>query len=249
MRLSGFIGAAALMVAAIQSGASEAQVMDAKPNATGPIVTISVTEFEEAMPDIATVSAGVDAVSADASKALDEANKKMQNLMVAIKAAKLDPKDVQTSGVNVGEEFDYTSGDRESKGYRAANIVSLKVRDLSKLKTLMSALVAAGATTLNGPNFGVDDEDVLTDKARMRAFDTAKRRATAYAMKAGFKSVKLQMVSEGADYSGIEYAAAAAADASAGGAADAMKAVVDTPVEPGLIQRSVAATFQFEMIP
>lgn len=244
MRFSGWVVAAGLALAAMQSGAGEAQAMQIKATSANPIVAIGVTELEEAVPDTATLTIGVEALSPDAKKALDEANKKMQTLMAAVKAAKFDPKDVQTSSVTVAEDFDFANDPPVSRGFKAMNGVTLTVRAVPKLQKLISDLVAAGATMMEGPYFSVENEDLLTDKARMKAFDTAKRRALAYAGKAGFKSVRLVMVTENADYyEGVEYAAAAAA------AGEAAAAIADTPIEPGVVQRTVTATFQFEMVP
>jgi hypothetical protein len=48
----------------------------------------------------------------------------------------------------------------------------------------------------------------------------------------------------------VEYAAAAAGDAAALKIEKPPEeAIASTPVEPGLISRSVAATFHFEMVP
>lgn len=248
MRVLLFLGAAALTLA-IASPAM-AQSTDIKISAANPLVAIGVTEFEEAMPNIATITAGVIAKNPDSKKALDEANKEMTKLMAVVKAAGIAPKDVQTSGVSVGENTTYTGEGPLTDGYVANSTLTLKVRDLAKLKTLMSDLVAAGANQLAGPYFDIDGDDVLTDKARMKAFDTAKRRALAYANKAGFKSVRLVTVSENVDFRGMEYTVAAAAEATDVLAAlPQLKAVADTPIEPGLISRSVTATFQFEMVP
>jgi uncharacterized protein len=248
MRFAKFMGAAALAIAAMQAAPALAQGMDMKISASNPVVSIGVTENEEAMPDMATVTAGVLVKLPDAKKALDGANKDMAKLIVAIRAAGIDPKDVQTSSVSVNENTNYTDNGAVTDGYRATSTVTLTVRDLAKLKTLMSDLVAAGATQLDGPFFAIDDEDALTDKARMKAFDTAKRRAMAYASKAGFKSVRLLKVNENAEYEGIEYAAADAS-AAAMEIAPQEKAIADTPIEPGLISRAVTATFHFEMVP
>lgn len=252
MLFAKFMGAAALAIAAMQAAPAAAQNMDVKVSATSPVVAIGVTETEEAMPDMATVTAGVMSKKPDAAKALDEANKEMAKLMAAIRAAKIDPKDIQTTGVSVSENTTYTDNGPVTDGFRADSSVTLTIRDLAKLKTLMSDLVAAGATTLAGPYFSIDNEDALTDKARMKAFDTAKRRATAYATKAGFKSVRLLSVQENVDFNSMPYAladAAAATEPAAAAAAMAARAVADTPIEPGLISRSVTATFQFEMVP
>jgi uncharacterized protein len=238
---------ASLVIAPQYAGA---QTSDIKATAANPIVAIGVTGTEEAMPDIATITAGVEVKLPDAKKALDQVNKDMVKIVAVIKAAGIEPKDMQTDGVTVQENIDYSQDGPKPNGYRATNSISLTIRDLSKLKTLMSDLVAAGTTELQGPNFSIDNEDILTDKARMKAFDNAKRRAMAYATKAGFKSVRLLKVSEDAGYEGATgYAAAAVADAAATGAMAVKEEVADTPIEPGIISRSVTATFHFEMVP
>lgn len=248
MRLAKFMGAAVLAIATLQAAPASAQGSEMKISASAPVVAIGVTESEEAMPDMATVVAAVSIKSPDAKKALDETNREMAKLLAAIKAAKIEPKDIQTTGVSVRENVNYTDQGPSTDGYVASSSVNLTVRDLAKLTTLMSELVSAGATELNGPFFGIDNEDALTDKARMRAFDTAKRRATAYATKAGFKNVRLLQVSENVDrtYGFVGNEAAADAALAAG---DAARGMADTPIEPGLISRSVTATFQFEMVP
>jgi uncharacterized protein len=97
----------------------------------------------------------------------------------------------------------------------------------------------------------VDDDDALTDKAREKAFDTAQRRALAYARKAGFKSVRLLTINEGAGdfdyaYGAAAAGAAAAADAAAGAVAVKAEAA---PIEPGEVSQTVYASFLFEMVP
>jgi uncharacterized protein len=247
MRKAIFAAFCASLIMAPQFAA--AQTGEIKVTAANPVVAIGVTGTEEAMPDIATITAGVEVKLPDAKKALDQANKDMVKIMAVLKSANIAAKDMQTEGVSVNENMDYSQEDPKPNGYRASNRVSLTIRDLSKLKTLMSDLVAAGATELRGPDFSIDNEDALTDKARMKAFDTAKRRAMAYATKAGFKSVRLLKVSEDAGYeASASYAAEAAADAAAGIAPPEEK-IAETPIEPGLISRSVTATFHFEMVP
>lgn len=250
MRNIFLVAAAIALPLAIPAQTAFAQ--EIRVSASNPVVAIGVTESEEAKPDIATINAGVQADNADAKKAADETNRTMEKILAVVRAAGIEAKDIQTTGASVGEQFDYSGEKEVSKGFRAYNVVTLKIRDLAKLQALLSDLVDAGANDLSGPYFDVDDGDALTDKARMAAFDTAKRRATAYATKAGFKSVRLLQVNEGA-FTGMEYAygaaAEAAADAAAAAGAAAVRGVADTPIEPGLTSRTVTATFHFEMVP
>lgn len=220
------------------------------PASTQPTVAIGVSATEESAPDIATINAGLNITETTSEAAMEKNSRDFAKIMAVVKKYKIDPKDLKTNRVNVREDFDYTDDGRKPRGFVASNSLSIKVRDLKIVGALMADLAAAGANNLNGPDFGLDDNEALTDKARAKAFDTAKRRATAYATKAGFKSVRLLSVNEGAgemDYA--PYAAEAAADAAAAAGDAAAKSASAAIIEPGLVSESVYATFIFEMVP
>jgi uncharacterized protein len=120
---------------------------------------------------------------------------------------------------------------------------------LKTVGALMADLVAAGSNNLSGPAFGLDDNEALTDKARGKAYDNAQRRALAYARKAGFKSVRLLNVNEGAGETDYSYAEAAAAGADAAAGAVMKLEAAPALIEPGLVSETVYATFIFEMVP
>jgi uncharacterized protein len=246
----------------------------AAPVQLNPTISIGVTESEEGSPDTATITAGVNNRASSAALAMDKNNRSMSQIIAVLDAAGIDAKDRTTSDVLVDQEYDYSSG-RRPKDFVASSSVGVDAHNISSLGKLMADLVAAGATQLNGPYFSLKEDDVLTDKARERAFDAARRRALAYAKKAGFRDVRLTAISENAGGLGVpfpidtrvgflgnETAAGAAADAvmAAGAAAaegaaaavDAMAAassrpVVPAKIEPGVISKSVSAIFQFEL--
>ncbi|MEQ1549573.1 MAG: SIMPL domain-containing protein [Chakrabartia sp.] len=250
MRFSGIFGAAALLLASTHLAGGAAMAAIPVPASTHPTVAIGAGATEETAPDIAAINAGLNTTEPTADVAMEKNNREFAKIMAVVKKYKIDPKDLKTTGVSVGEDFEYTDEGRKPKGYVASNSLSIKVRDLTTIGALMADLVAAGANNLNGPQFALDDSEALTDKAREKAYDTAQRRASAYARKAGFKSVRLLTINEGAGEMGSPYnvyADAAAAGAEA--AAEAMKAVAPALIEPGLVSETVYATFIFEMMP
>jgi uncharacterized protein len=256
MRFSGILGAAALLLASTHLAGGAAMAAIPVPASTYPTVAIGAGATEEAAPDIAAINAGLSTTEPTADVAMEKNNREFAKIMAVVRKYQIDPKDLKTTGVSVGEEYDYTDEGRKPKGYVASNRLSIKVRDLNVVGALMADLVAAGANRLDGPQFALDDSEVLTDKAREKAYDTAQRRALAYARKAGFKSVRLLTINEGAidmAYAyGVEAAAAGAAAAAEGAeaAAGAMKFEVPAAsIEPGLVSETVYATFIFEMIP
>jgi uncharacterized protein len=249
MRFSGFLGAAALLLASTHLAGGAAMAAIPVPASTHPTVAIGAGATEETAPDIATISAGLNTTEPAADVSMEKNSRDFAKIMAVVKKYKVDPKDLKTTGVNVREDFDYNDGGRVSRGYVASNSLSIKVRDLKTVGALMADLVAAGANNLSGPEFGLDDSEVLTDKAREKAYDTAQRRATAYARKAGFKSVRLLTINEGANDMVYAYAAEAGAAAAEAGADAAAKSVSAALVEPGLVSETVYATFIFEMMP
>lgn len=250
MRFSGILGAAALLLASTNLAGGAAMAAIPVPASTNPTVAIGAGATEETAPDIATISAGLNTTEPTADVAMEKNNRDFAKIMAVVKKYKIDSKDLQTAGVGVGEDYEYTDDGRKKNGFVASNSLSIKVRDLKTVGALMADLVAAGSNNLNGPAFGLDDSEALTDKARGKAYDNALRRALAYARKAGFKSVRLLNVNEGAGEMGSPYNAYAdAAAAGAEAAAGAMKAVAPTLIEPGLVSETVFATFIFEMMP
>lgn len=223
------------------------------PASTNPTVAIGASAKEDSAPDIATISAGLNTTETAADVAMEKNSRDFAKIMAVVKKYSIESKDLKTTGVSVREDFDYTDKGRETRGYVASNSLSITVRDLKTIGAIMADLVAAGANDLNGPAFGLDDSQILVDKARGKAFDKAHRSALAYANKAGYKSVRLLSVNEGADQMAYAYGADAAADAAVGAAAAAgaaaAKAVTAAQIEPGLVSESVFATFIFEMLP
>jgi uncharacterized protein len=250
MRFAGLMGAAALLLASTNMMGGSAMAANPMPTTTNPTVAIGASGTEESMPDIAVISAGLETKDAAADAAMEKNSRDFAKIMAVVKKYGIAPKDMQTTGVTVREDYDYTDDGRKSNGFVASNSLSVTIRDLKKVGAFMSDLVAAGANNVSGPIFSVDDNEALTDKAREKAFDTAQRRALAYARKAGCKAVRLLTINEGAgdfDYAyGAEVVGAAADAAAAVG--EAVKAEA-APIEPGEVSQTVYASFLFEMVP
>jgi uncharacterized protein YggE len=248
MHMISWLSAAMLMFGGVADAKAPIAPPEPVPYVGAPAtVSINVSQSEKAAPDIATLSTGVQTTAKTAKEAMDLNNQKMLPLIEAIKALGIEPKDVQTSGVRLGAEYDYSKG-RKLKGYQAANRVTVTVRDLSRIDKIIGTLVGNGANELDGPYFSLDDSDALADVARGKAYDLAMHRAEIYAKRAGFRGVKLLTVNEGADYSeAMAMDAAMGAAAAAAGAAAAV-AEYNAPIEPGEITVTMSANFSFELI-
>jgi uncharacterized protein len=251
MRFGKTLGAAALALAVMQTGfgAASAQVLPPAPSAKSPTVAIGSEGTEKAAPDLAIISAGLISNDPSSEAAAANNNRDFAKIMTVLKKYSVPAKDIQTASVSVRPNYKYTNeGGEELDGYVASNTVTITMRDLTKIGNLMADLAAAGANSIGGPSFGLDDSEALRDKAREKAFDNAQRRALTYARKAGFKTVRLLTINESAGDMAYAYAdvASAAADAAAG----AMKfEVAPAAIEPGEVTETVYASFLFEMVP
>jgi uncharacterized protein len=207
----------------------------------GPVVNLSVTESIDSTPDMATVGTGVQTRALTAKDAMARNAQAMDKLVAAILKAGIDRKDIQTSGINLSPQYDYsnrTDGQGPKfLGYEASNQLSVKIRRIAAVGDVIDGMVAAGATNINGPSFGLQDDAPVQEKARAKAIAASKERAQFYALQTGYKSVRLLSVSETGDVARpIPMPMMARADFAAAKA---------TNVEPGQLSTSVTLTVQY----
>ena len=98
-----------------------------------------------------------------------------------------------------------------------------------------------GATSFNGPTFGVDDESSFREAARDKVWTSAIARAQSLARKAGYNDVRVLRVEENDQGQGYM---------SAPMAVRSMNAAVDkiTPIAPGELSVAASMSFTFEMV-
>lgn len=214
-----------------------------------PVVTIQVSERVEREPDIAQLGAGVTSLAPTASAALAETARKMDTVIARVRAAGIAARDIQTSGISVEPSYSYPArsalGDVPPRivGYRASNNVQLRVRDLPSLGSLIDALVAAGATNVNGPHFAVEAPDSGLAGARDRALAEADRQAADYARRAGARRARLLAVTEGVANFGRHYEMTVFAASS-----QSRASAPPTPVAPGMVTSAVNLVVTYELM-
>jgi len=232
------LAAAAATMAMVPAAATAAEV---QIQASGPVVELAVTESVSTAPDIANLDAGVTTFAATAVESMQQNATAMTAVIDRIEALGIDRDDIQTSGINLGAEYEYDEATRSQRfrGYRVTNRVSVKLRDVDQTGAVLDALVAAGATDLGGVSFAIDDPAAAQEQARTAAVEAANERALTYARMSGYTGVRLLEISEmsGPSFPQPMYRAVSfeAADAAS------------TPVRPGQVEASVTVTVKFEM--
>lgn len=207
--------------------------------ATGPVISLSVTENVESAPDMATIGTGVQTRAPTARAAMQQNAQAMERLIAAILKSGVARTDIQTSGINLSPQYDYSNrtdgqGPRFI-GYEASNQLTVKLRRIETVGDVIDAMVAAGATNINGPSFGMADDAPLLTEAREKAIRTARARAQFYAAQTGYKGVRLLSISETGQFGPpVPMIRTMAAEAAA-----------STKVEPGQLSTSVTLSFQY----
>ena len=230
----------ALAAAAI---ASSAQAAEVQIQSQGPVVELLVSESVDAKPDIVDIGAGVTSQASTAVEAMRINAREMNAVIDRIKALGIKDKDIQTTGINLSAQYDYDQSTSRQvfRGYQASNRVNVTLREVPRAGEVLDALVAAGATDINGPNFALDDDTGARAQARKAAFDKARAQAEEYARWSGFSGVRLLEINE-----------SVAAGPPMPYAQSAERKMMDvsaapTPVEPGLVGTMVSLTVKFEM--
>lgn len=157
-------------------------VVNAQAEEQGRQRTVTVTGSGQVSvtPDVAVVTLGVETEAEDAARALDANSEAMRDLIATLKENGIAAADIQTSSINLYPSYrqdQFEGGAPEIGGYIAANTVRVRVRDLTKLGTLLDAAVAAGGNTIQGISFEVSDPTLHLDRARELAVEDAERKA------------------------------------------------------------------------
>jgi uncharacterized protein YggE len=156
---------------------------------TPPLITVSGEGTVSVPPDLALVDGGVTSEAKTAREASEANNSAMGKVLLALKNAGIDDKDLQTSRLSLSPQYAQQTrpngGPNVISGYRASNRVTVRVRDVKKVAATIDTLVTAGANEVGGINFVVTKASELLDEARTQAVADARRKAELYAKAAG----------------------------------------------------------------
>jgi len=152
--------------------------------------SISVTGQGEASgpPDRAQISAGVQTLATTVAEASQENQAIVEAIMRALAQQGIDKKDMQTANYSIWPEQQHDPQQANQvriTGYRVSNVVNVIVKDINKVGEVLAAVANAGANSIHGVNFMVEDTAALEQSARAAAMADARTRAEELAKLAG----------------------------------------------------------------
>lgn len=206
-----------------------ADAEDAQPRT----ITVSGQGEANAVPDIATLTIGVETEAETPGQALADNAERMSAVMRQLKDAGVADKDLQTSQLGIWPVFAERDQPRKTVGYRASNQLSVTIRDIERLGVVLDGAVADGANSVNGPTFGIADPEPLLADARTAAVQDALDKAGQYAAAASVKLGDVISIDEATG--GPIFARQMRAEAMA----------ASTPVAPGETTLSASVTMTF----
>lgn len=152
-------------------------------------ITVTGSAEAQAVPDLATITAGVETRADTAAGALSANSEAMTGVLAALDASGVARRDVQTSQLSISPVYEpYREGAPEAQkiaGYEAANMVTIRVRDVARLGETVDAVTQAGANRIYGISFDVSDPKEALETARRDAVADARARAELFAAAAG----------------------------------------------------------------
>ena len=143
-----------------------------------------------AAPDTAEFTFGIETTDPAAKPALDRASATADAISSAIQKTGVATDDIQTSGVRIEPVYEDFRGGQAPRvvSYRAIVSMRARVRDMAIMGAVIESATGAGANTIAGPTFTLEDDDTASSAAIADAVQDARRRAQAMA-EASDKSV------------------------------------------------------------
>lgn len=168
----------------------------------GPSRTISVTGTGtvEAAPDMATLMIGVTTEGDTAAAALAANTTATDAVIARLTASGIEARDMQTSNLSITPSwtgYDSSSSSPRISGFVAANLLTVRVRNLESTGTVLDAAVTDGANTLNGLTFGLANPEPAYNEARKEAVADARAKAELLAAAAGVSLGQVLSIADG----------------------------------------------------
>lgn len=189
-----------LVIAAALFSATPLAAQDATPPARRSILTVGGEGIVTAAPDIASFSTGVVSAAKTAREALDANTKSVADVIAAVKASGVEARDISTSGFSVQPQYVNVKRDGieapRIAGYEVRNTVTVRLRDLSKLGSLLDEAVTKGANQIGGIAFDIAEPAKLEEQARIAAVKDARRQAEIMAEAGGVRLVRVISLAE-----------------------------------------------------
>lgn len=153
-------------------------------------------------PDIFLLSVSVSHLGDTSAEAQSKTQNDIEELRNIAQKAGIATKDIQTIQMSIYPEYEYLpSGTTKTKWFRATHGLSIKIRDLKQVDTVISQVTFSDAVQVQSMAYDIDDKTDLYTEARKLGFEKAKQKATELAWLASVSLDKPLSISDQVGYS------------------------------------------------
>jgi uncharacterized protein YggE len=191
-----------ILVALVASVVSPLTSIAAEAEKREAAIIVSGDADASVPPDLAIVTLGVTKIEKTARQALDGNNEAMSAVLKSLKDQGIADRDLQTSGLGIQPQYVYPeNADGSQKppvltGYEVSNLLTIRVRDLGKLGTIIDQAVTLGINQGGDIRFTNDDPEKTIETARASAMKNAIAKAKTLAAAAGVKLGRIIEITE-----------------------------------------------------
>ena len=175
--------------------------------AQGATVSVTGSATILAPADTATVRLGVTESAQNVLDALNAMNAKIEAIRQALLESGIDEASINTDGLNIYANYPYAgftnSGDDAERvsSYTASSTLSIVTHDMDGTGAIIDTAFTAGANTLNGIEFSVENTETIMDEAYVQAMLDAHDKAELLAQTEGASVRSVVSIEQGGSYS------------------------------------------------
>jgi uncharacterized protein len=171
----------ALWVLGISCFAQEHPAVTAQPNT----VYVGADGKFEAAPDTAVLQFAVSVQAESSQEAYQQASKNVEQVRQVFRSNGIEPKGATIGFFSVEPTFEWKNGRQKPTGYRVTTDVTLKLKEFSKIGTIVGQLADANVSERQTLNYTLENMDRAKDEAVQDAYRHAHDSAEALARAAG----------------------------------------------------------------
>lgn len=162
-----------------------------KPEPQSHNISITGNGKVTGVPNIAMIAIGLVTEKNDVSEAQNENTKKMNALIGAIKKIGIVDGDIQTAQYQIYPKYSYAPEGSKIIGYSVTQSINVKIRDLTKVSSVLAEAGRIGTNQVSGVQFTIDDPANLKSEARAKAIKNAWEKAEKTASALGARVVRV----------------------------------------------------------
>lgn len=213
-----------------------------------PTLTVSETGMVPHAPDTAFVTFGLETAGKSLAEAQRRNNSIMSKVMDRLSDLQIDRERIQTSSFTVSPQYrpppnrptDASPASPEIVGYVVSNMLTVEIRALDKVGTVIEEVLKAGANTFHGLHWGLRDEQAVRLSALKLAAGKVREKAAVLSEALRVKLVRVLSVNEGGHV--VRPTVAMARMAMEGNAGD-------VPISSGELKVEATVTLVYEIAP